>query len=85
VCWRQKEAPDVTEHKAVEEVDGGKEYITVTEKKSGSGYTRTETRVFVPDAADADGNAQHALDTTAKTEDDADTQRLLDTTTKTDA
>ncbi len=79
----------MTEHKAVEEVDGGKEYITVTEKKSGSGYTRTETRVFIPDAADAQHtparNAQHTLDTTAKTEDDADTQRSLDTTTKTDA
>ncbi|ELR18341.1 uncharacterized protein ACA1_119600 [Acanthamoeba castellanii str. Neff] len=49
----KKEKPVVTEHKAVVEVDGGKEFITVTEKKSGSSYSRTEKRVFVPDDADA--------------------------------
>jgi hypothetical protein len=50
---QKKEKPVVTEHKAVVEVDGGKEFITVTEKKSGSSYSRTEKRVFVPDDADA--------------------------------
>jgi hypothetical protein len=43
--------PVVTEHTTVKEVDGGKEYITVKEKKTGSSVSRSETRVFISDTA----------------------------------